>query len=67
MEIKKQYELRDRVWIHIGGNKLTEGTVVEYFDLGHLGQTRDIEYYVIEIPTEIDPIYEVRIVLPRFR
>ncbi len=60
MEIKKQYEIRDKVWIHITGSVLTEGTVVEYFDLGHLGKTREIEYYVIEIPTEIDPIYEVR-------
>ena len=60
MEIKKRYEIKDRVWIHIGGSKLTEGIVVEYFDLGHMGHSREVEFYVIEISTEIDPIYEVR-------
>jgi hypothetical protein len=60
MEIKKQYEINDDVWIHIGTGKLHKGKVVEYFDLGHIGRSRDIEYYVIELPTSIEPILEVR-------
>lgn len=60
MNIKKQYEINDDVWIHIGTGKLHKGKVVEYFDLGHIGRTRDIEYYVIEIPTSIEPLLEVR-------
>lgn len=60
MTIKKQYEIKDKVWVHINSSKLVEGTVVEYFDLGHVGKNRDIEYYVIEIPTSIEPLYEVR-------
>jgi hypothetical protein len=60
MDIKKQYEINDDVWIHIGTGKLHRGKVVEYFDLGHVGRNRDIEYYVIEIPTAIEPLLEVR-------
>jgi len=60
MNIKKQYEINDDVWIHIGNGKLHKGKVVEYFDLGHIGRDRNIEYYVIEIPTSIEPLLEVR-------
>jgi hypothetical protein len=60
MEIKKQYEINDDVWIHIGTGKLHKGKIVEYFDLGHIGRDRSTEYYVIEIPTSIEPLLEVR-------
>lgn len=60
MEIKKQYEINDDVWIHLGNGKLHKGKVVEYFDLGHIGRSRDIEYYVVEVPSSIEPLLEVR-------
>jgi hypothetical protein len=60
MDIRKQYEINDDVWIHLGNGKLHKGKVVEYFDLGHIGRSRDIEYYVVEIDTSIEPIFEVR-------
>jgi hypothetical protein len=60
MDIRKQYEINDDVWIHLGNGKLHKGKVVEYFDLGHVGRSRDIEYYVIEIDNEIEPLLEVR-------
>lgn len=60
MEIKKQYEINDDVWIHIGTGKLHKGKIVEYFDLGHIGRDRSTEYYVIEIPTSIESLLEVR-------
>lgn len=60
--MKKEYNIKDRVWIHIGERNLTEGRVVEVIDLEHLneGHGKDSELYIIEIPTEIEPIYEVR-------
>lgn len=60
MEIKKQYEINDDVWIHLGNGSLHKGTVVEYFDLGHIGRDRATEYYVIEVPSSIEPLLEVR-------
>lgn len=60
MTIKKQYELNDNTWIHIGDTKLSKGKVVDIFDLEHAGYSKDIEFYIIEIPTEIDPLLEVR-------
>jgi hypothetical protein len=60
--MKKEYNIKDRVWIHLGEKKLVEGRVVEVIDLEHLdeGHSRDQELYVIEIHTGIDDIYEVR-------
>lgn len=59
---KTQYNLKEKVWIHIGEPSLVEGRIVDYFDLEHLkeGHNKEIEYYVIEIKTSIEPIYEVR-------
>lgn len=61
--MKTEYNIRDRVWIHIGGPKLTEGRVVEIIDLDHLNEGYDPnrELYVIEISTPIEPLYEVRV------
>lgn len=60
--MKTQYNIKDRVWIHLGERKLTEGRVVEIIDLAHLkeGHSADREFYVIEIKTGIDDVYEVR-------
>ena len=60
--MKKEYNIKQKVWIHLGERSLVEGRVVEIIDLVHLkeGHTEDNELYIIEIETSIDPIYEVR-------
>jgi hypothetical protein len=60
--MKKELNLKDKVWIHIGERKLVEGRIVEIIDLAHLneGHDPDREFYIIEIKTGIDDIYEVR-------
>ena len=50
------YKIKDTVWIHIGERKLTSGKVVHVFNLEEGGR----DFYVIEIETGIDNIYEVR-------
>lgn len=56
-----QYNIKDKVWIHIGERTLTEGRVVEIIDLGHIeGYDPERELYIIEIKTGIDNIFEVR-------
>jgi len=60
MKIKKQYELNDEAWIHLGEGKLFKGKIVDIFDLVHAGYSKDIEFYIVEVPTEIDPLLEVR-------
>ncbi len=60
MKIKKQYEMKDPVWIHLGNGKLTKGTVIDIFDLAHAGYDKDMEFYIVEIPTEIEALLEVR-------
>ena len=60
--MKKEYNIKDKVWIHIGERKLVEGRVVEIIDLEHLkeGHSPDRELYIIELKTGIEDIYEVR-------
>ena len=60
--MKKEYNIKDKVWIHIGERKLIEGRVVEIIDLKHLkeGHSPDRELYIVELKTGIDDIYEVR-------
>lgn len=60
--MKKEFNIRDKVWIHIGEPTLSEGRVVEIITLDHLNENypKGRELYVIEIQTGIDPIYEVR-------
>jgi hypothetical protein len=60
MKIKKQYEINDKAWIHLGGPRLSEGKVIDIFDLEHAGYSKDQEFYIIELQTGIDPILEVR-------
>ena len=60
--MKKEINIKDLVWIHIGELKLSKGRVVEIIDLEHLneGHSKDNELYVIELKTAIEDIYEVR-------
>jgi len=59
--MKKQYDIRDQVWIHLGERNLVEGRVVEIIDLLHLNENHnDDPLYVIEIKTGIEDVYEVR-------
>jgi hypothetical protein len=60
--MKKEINIKDLVWIHIGERKLSKGRVVEIIDLEHLneGHSKDNELYVIELKTSIEDIYEVR-------
>ena len=59
---KKEYNIKDKVWIHLGEPKLVEGRIVEVIDLEHLkeGHSPDRELYIIELKTGIDDVYEVR-------
>lgn len=60
--MKKEFNIKDKVWIAMGERKLVEGRVVEIIDLEHLneGHSPDRELYIIEIKTGIDDVYEVR-------
>lgn len=60
MSVKKEYSPGDPVWIHgvTIKNNLTQGKVISTIDLSNQGYT-DV-HYVIEIPTGIDPLLEIR-------
>ena len=60
--MKKEYNIKDTVWIHIGEKSLTQGRVVDVIDLEHLGEShsKDNELYIIELKTGIEDVYEVR-------
>ena len=60
--MKKEFNIKDKVWIAMGERKLVEGRVVEIIDLAHLNEGHDPnrELYVIEVHKGIDDIYEVR-------
>ena len=60
--MKKEYNIKDTVWIHIGERTLTQGRIVDIFDLEHLeeGHSPENELYVVEVKTGIDDSYEVR-------
>lgn len=60
--MKTEYNIKDKVWIHLGERNLTEGRVVEIITLDHLKENHrpGHELYVIEIKTGIDDVYEVR-------
>jgi len=60
MKTKTEYNLKETVWIHLGNGKLHKGTIVDIFDLAHAGYPADSEFYIVEVPTEIDPLLEVR-------
>lgn len=63
MTIKKHYEINDPVWIHgiTLDNKLVQGTVIKKFGIDYGNYDPSTTYYVVEIPTHIEPLLEIRI------
>ncbi len=61
MTIKKDYAIGDTVWIHGVGKekKLTKGTVVKTCNINYWGDS-STTYYIVAIPTHIDPLLEIR-------
>jgi hypothetical protein len=63
MSVKKIYNLDDTVWIYgvsRDANKPTKGRIVRIFGLEDWGYPEDQDYYVVEVQTSIEPIFEVR-------
>jgi hypothetical protein len=62
MTVKKSYKVGDTVWIY-GINrsnvKPSQGRVIKAIDLNDAGYTTG-PHYIIEIPTPIEPLLEVR-------
>lgn len=62
MAVKKSYSVGDTVWIYgisPKNNKLIQGKVLKELDLSDVGYTAG-PYYIIEIPSHIDPLLEIR-------
>jgi hypothetical protein len=61
MTVKKQYTVGDTVWIYginRSNTKPVQGKVIKAIDLSGAGYT--YEHYVIEVPSHIEPILEIR-------
>jgi hypothetical protein len=59
MTVKKKYNIGDVVWIYgvrRANDKSTQGTVVKSFNIEGYNDM----HYVISIPTEIEPLLEIR-------
>jgi len=59
MTVKKKYNVGDTVWIYGVSQtnvKSTQGTVVKAFTIEGYNEV----HYVVEIPTEIEPLLEIR-------
>jgi hypothetical protein len=59
MTVKKKYNVGDVVWIYgvrRANDKSTQGTVVKTFNI----EGYDDMHYVVSIPTEIEPLLEIR-------
>jgi hypothetical protein len=59
MTVKKKYNVGDTVWIYgiqRDNVKSTQGTVVKAFTIEGYSEV----HYVVEIPTEIEPLLEIR-------
>ena len=59
MTVKKKYNVGDVVWIYgvrRANDKSTQGTVVKSFNI----EGYDDMHYVVSIPTEIEPLLEIR-------
>jgi hypothetical protein len=59
MTVKKKYNVGDTVWIYgiqRDNVKSTQGTVVKAFTIEGYNEV----HYVVEIPTEIEPLLEIR-------
>jgi hypothetical protein len=62
MTVKKKYVIGDTVWIYginRSNTKPVRGQIIKLVDLSSAGYT-NAEHYVIEIPTHIEPILEIR-------
>jgi hypothetical protein len=62
MIVKKKYNIGDIVWIYgISKNniKSTQGTVIKRFTIDYKNYNNE-PHYLIEVPTEIEPLLEVR-------
>jgi hypothetical protein len=63
MNVKKIYDLGDIVWIYgvsRDQNKPTKGRIVRIIGLEDWGYPDDQDFYIVEIQTSIEPIFEVR-------
>lgn len=60
MNVKKEYNVEDIVWIHgiSSSNKLTQGKIIGQVDLSERGYSE--VQYIVEIPTHIEPLLELR-------
>lgn len=62
MTVKKEYNIGDPVWVYgisPRNTKPVKGKVIKIVDLKDAGYL-DGPHYVIEIPTHIDPLLEIR-------
>lgn len=61
MTIKTLYEINDTVWIHgiTNDNRLVKGKVIKKFTMDYQGYDNEW-YYVVAVPTEIEPLLEIR-------
>jgi hypothetical protein len=62
MTVKKQYAVGDAVWIYginRSNTKPVQGKVIKVVDLSDAGYSMG-DHYIIEVPTHIEPILEVR-------
>jgi hypothetical protein len=61
MTVKKKYNIGDTVWIYgITNGKSTQGIIVQTFTVDQEGWDQDRIHYVVSVPTEIEPLIEVR-------
>lgn len=63
MDVIKEYKINDVVWIYgisEKNNKLTKGTIIKIFNIDNTGFNEDTKFYIIAVPTEIEPLLEIR-------
>jgi hypothetical protein len=62
MKVRKNYKLGDTVWIYgvdCRSDKTRQGTIIKTFHIDH-PEHAELEHYVVEISTDIEPILEIR-------
>ena len=62
MTVKKKYAVGDTVWIYgisRDNNKSVQGIVIKVFTIDYDNYNKE-PHYLIEVPTEIEPLLEVR-------
>jgi hypothetical protein len=62
MKVKKHYKLGDTVWIYgvdCRSDSIRAGKIVKTFHIDQL-EYSSLEHYVVEVPTDIEPILEIR-------